>query len=112
MMHDGECFPLPMLEHDTAANASGSWPTPVKVVVLAPKGADQREHWKKRRRDFYKGKSRFNPSMKLEVFCNGMPNPTWVEWLMGWPMTWTVLQQSATDKFRQWCALHGIPSPE
>ena len=38
----------------------------------------------------------------------GQLNPTWVEWLMGWPLGWTDSAQSATDKFRQWCASHGI----
>jgi len=31
-----------------------------------------------------------------------------VEWLMGWPLGWTDCAASATDKFRQWCASHGI----
>lgn len=38
----------------------------------------------------------------------GALNPTWVEWLMGWPLEWTDCAASATDKFRQWCASHGI----
>jgi hypothetical protein len=38
----------------------------------------------------------------------GSLNPTWVEWLMGWPLGWTDSAQSAMDKFRQWCASHGI----
>jgi hypothetical protein len=37
----------------------------------------------------------------------GSLNPTWVEWLMGWPLGWTDCDASATDKFRQWCASHG-----
>ena len=31
---------------------------------------------------------------------NGALNPTWVEWLMGWPLGWTDLKPSATDKSR------------
>jgi hypothetical protein len=38
----------------------------------------------------------------------GQLNPTWVEWLMGWPLGWTDSAQSVTAKFRQWCASHGI----
>ncbi len=38
----------------------------------------------------------------------GQLNPTWVEWLMGWPLGWTDCAALATDKFRQWCASHGI----
>lgn len=29
----------------------------------------------------------------------GQLNPTWVEWLMGWPLGWTDLEPSATDKY-------------
>ena len=39
--------------------------------------------------------------------AGGHLNPTWVEWLMGWPLGWTDSAQSATDRFRQWCASHG-----
>jgi DNA (cytosine-5)-methyltransferase 1 len=42
--------------------------------------------------------------------CGGSLNPTWVEWLMGWPLGWTDSAQSATDRFRQWSASHGISS--
>jgi len=34
-------------------------------------------------------------------------NPVWVEWLMGWPLGWTDLKQSETDKFRAWQHSHG-----
>ena len=37
----------------------------------------------------------------------GHLNPTWVEWLMGWPLGWTDCAVSATDKFRQWLNSHG-----
>lgn len=36
----------------------------------------------------------------------GQLNPTWVEWLMGWPLEWTALKPLATDKFRQWRQQH------
>jgi len=29
----------------------------------------------------------------------GQLNPTWVEWLMGWPLGWTDLKPLAMDKF-------------
>lgn len=45
----------------------------------------------------------------LNVVVGGQMNPTWVEWLMGWPLGWTDLRVSATDRFRQWCASHGVP---
>jgi hypothetical protein len=37
----------------------------------------------------------------------GQLNPTWVEWLMGWPLGWTDLKPSETDKFQQWRHSHG-----
>ena len=43
----------------------------------------------------------------LNAEVGGALNPTWVEWLMGWPLGWTDCGASATDKFRQWCASHG-----
>ena len=38
----------------------------------------------------------------------GQLNPTWVEWLMGWPLGWTDLKPLEMDKFQQWCEQHGI----
>ena len=39
---------------------------------------------------------RNEPSMASRV--GGQLNPTWVEWLMGWPLGWTDLKPLATDK--------------
>jgi len=36
----------------------------------------------------------------------GQLNPTWVEWLMGWPLGWTDLKPLEMDKFRQWLGSH------
>ena len=41
----------------------------------------------------------------------GTLNPTWVEWLMGWPLGWTDLNPLETDKFQQWLRSHGKFSP-
>ena len=37
----------------------------------------------------------------------GKLNPTWVEWLMGWPLGWTDLKPLEMDKFQQWQQQHG-----
>ena len=42
-----------------------------------------------------------------EEWSRGTLNPTWVEWLMGWPLGWTDLKLSATDKVPQWLRSHG-----
>jgi hypothetical protein len=56
-------------------------------------------------------------STSLVHFLGGMPNPTWAEWLMGWPMTWTELKPLEMDKYLEWLHLHGAscakePPPE
>jgi hypothetical protein len=43
----------------------------------------------------------------LAIEAGGSLNPTWVEWLMGWPLGWTDLKPLETARFRQWCASHG-----
>jgi len=44
----------------------------------------------------------------LNAVAGGALNPTWVEWLMGWPLGWTDCGASGMDKFRQWCGSHGV----
>jgi hypothetical protein len=39
-------------------------------------------------------------SQPLTVQAGGSLNPTWVEWLMGYPAEWTVLRRSATPSSR------------
>lgn len=38
---------------------------------------------------------------------NGALNPTWVEWLMGWPLGWTDLKPLETDRCRSAQQRHG-----
>jgi len=40
--------------------------------------------------------NRNEPSMASRV--GGHLNPTWVEWLMGWPLEWTDLKPLEMDK--------------
>ena len=35
----------------------------------------------------------------LNAVAGGPLNPTWVEWLMGWPLGWTVCDASATGRY-------------
>lgn len=44
---------------------------------------------------------------KLVTQVQGQLNPSWVEWLMGWPIEWTDSKPLGMDKFRQWQLLHG-----
>lgn len=47
----------------------------------------------------------------LNEQIGGMLNPTWVEWLMGWPLGWTDLRPLEMDKFQKWQQHHGHYSP-
>jgi len=38
----------------------------------------------------------------------GTLNPTWVEWLMGWPLGWTDLKPLEMDKYHKWLEQHGV----
>ncbi len=37
----------------------------------------------------------------------GRLNPTWVEWLMGWPLGWTALEPLEMGRYRLWRQQHG-----
>lgn len=43
----------------------------------------------------------------LKEIIHGQLNPTWVEWLMGWPLGWTDLQPLVMDRFQQWLEQYG-----
>jgi hypothetical protein len=46
-------------------------------------------------------------SRPLSEQVGGQLNPTWVEWLMGWPIEWTGLEPLEMDRFRLWRRSHG-----
>ena len=46
-------------------------------------------------------------SRNLNDQVGGQLNPTWVEWLMGWPLGWTDLKPLGMDKFQAWQLSHG-----
>lgn len=76
------------------------WPTPVSTMS---KGSSQASLIRK------SGKSRQNDRLDHAVMAsnNGQLNPTWVEWLMGWPLGWTDLKPLAMDKCHCVRPLHG-----
>ena len=68
------------------------WPTPAARDYKHPNKADKEggDH----RGDTKSGK-------QLPNAVGGALNPTWVEWLMGWPLGWTVCALWATAKSRR-----------
>jgi hypothetical protein len=77
------------------------WPTPVASMS---KGSSPATLTRKT------GKSRENDRLDHAVMASdgGQLNPTWVEWLMGWPIGWTDLKPLETAKFQQWRQEHSL----
>jgi len=96
-----QMFPTPLADGDRATNyaqggtslgfAARNFPTP--TAHNAKEGAYPSEY------------NRNIPT--LATHDGGKLNPTWVAWLMGWPLAWTDLKPLAMDKYQQWQRLHG-----
>jgi hypothetical protein len=76
------------------------WPTPRTKGMCGGSGAWQQ----------LKEATTIEEARMMGAGNGGQLNPTWVEWLMGWPLEWTDLRPLATDKFRQWQHSHGASS--
>ena len=72
---------------------TNKWPTPTLRDYKGMQGAGAQER---------KG----NPTDTLPNVIGGRLNPTWVEWLMGWPLEWTDLKPLETDKCQEWQQQH------
>jgi hypothetical protein len=89
-----------------------NWPTP---AARDGKGANSREHCETNGTGRKHMDQLANAVAYPDLLGNhanaattgGQLNPTWVEWLMGWPLGWTDCAVSATDKFRKWLDSHG-----
>lgn len=122
-MRDGECWEHATPVRRISENECGSWPTPNTMDKRSAMSMTSPEIWQERqeakaRQGFptptvNDSKNNNPPSQALRntpplnVVVGGNMNPTWVEWLMGWPLGWTDLRPLEMDRFRQWCASHG-----
>ena len=123
---DGVLYPLPTLVRSMYANASGSWPTPTVCGNYNRKGASKTSGdglaTAVAKRMFptpSAGNDKWGGTIQEcggswnwirkedPSFARSPLNPTWVEWLMGWPLGWTDLDASATDKYRNVPRLRG-----
>lgn len=107
------------------ASAARLWPTP--TASLADKGgritprkgreggtlieAISARNWATpTARDWRSGKAsqatHERNSRPLSEQVGGQLNPTWVEWLMGWPTGWTESKPLEMAKFREWQQQH------
>jgi hypothetical protein len=89
-----KAYQLPPLVRLTDATESGLWQTPVSDDAIE--------------RTVGKFNSRGEPKLSAEVKLwptpdelNGQLNPEFVEWLMGFPLGWTVCEPSATPSSRK-----------
>jgi len=111
---------------DGLATAVKNWPTP--TASLGTKGGrvtprksreggtlieavSQRTYATPTARDWRSGKASQatmeRNSRPLSEQVGGSLNPTWVEWLMGWPLGWTDLKPLETDRCRNAQRRHG-----
>ena len=86
LMRNGIAYQLPPLVPLTDEIGSGLWPTP------------QAQDFKSGTGYSHNGKSQ---TPQLRHLLGGLLNPTWVEWLMGFPLGWTALEASAMQSFRR-----------
>jgi len=84
------------LVHHTKGTGSGS-------LLPTPSGCRSGKNHVAGRLDEWGGSS--NPWRGTEI--GKTHTPAFEEWVMGWPVQWTELTQSATDKYQQWLQQHG-----
>ena len=99
LMRNGVLWERRTWAHHTTGKDVGLWPTPRKQMTrpCKPRLNLKNQH-----------KSNLEEVVALEQGANGgRLNPTWIEWLMGWPINWTDSQPLETGKFQQWQQQHG-----
>jgi hypothetical protein len=83
-------FPMNATVLDVKGTANAKWPAPTAHNAKETNAPSEQ--------------NRNTPILAAQV--GGKLNPTWVEWLMGWPLGWTDLKPLETDKFQQWQQQH------
>ena len=105
LMRNGECWEQRTLEQTIRGTESGFWPTPTVCGNYNRKGASKTSEdglatavakWPTPTAHMAKETNapsehnRNTPTLTAQA--GGSLNPTWVEWLMGWPLGWTDLK--------------------
>ena len=108
MMRNGECFRLPMLEHDTSVQDGGALLTVTKFDShYSPNSAANNTltMWAK---SLGIGVARDGILLGIAPEAKGtILNPCFCESLMLWPNRWTALQPLEMGKFQAWLRSHG-----
>jgi hypothetical protein len=120
----GELYPLPTPALRTEGSGSGLWPTPTardwkdgtaESCANVPENCllGRAVHW--RTSDAYPREGPQAPekrkagghSVSLQDQIGGSLNPTFVEWLMGFPLGWINYEPLEMPKFLEWRRAHG-----
>jgi hypothetical protein len=102
-MRDGACWELTTRVLPTNESEFGFWPTPDANMGKRGTQAD----WKPIRPSGQPAQYPINQFLRDKYHKLGKPCPKLMEWLMGWPISWTDLKPLAMDKFQRWLRLHG-----
>ena len=94
-MRAGECWARQTLVRGTGGSESGLWPTP---CASASKGSSPASLTRS------SGADRSNDRIDHAVMASdgGQLSPDWVEWLMGWPISWTSLDPLPALEWPDW----------
>ena len=117
LMRDGECWEQRTLEQTIRGTGSGlsqeTWPTPCatdykgsgqtgqlrdRLDYAAERGATKSKTYNWPTPRILKKNTTIEEARQMGAGNGGQLNPTWVEWLMGWPLGWTDLKPLETDK--------------
>ena len=102
-MRNGECSERTPLVYVTKEIASGLWPSPRKS------NPGSRPNGKGGRVLSEEVAISIGLKTRGEYKATGIQlNPAWVEWLMGWPIGWTDLQELEMGRFQEWQQVHSI----
>ena len=111
MMRHGELSEHSTPEHLTSGTGFGLWPTPTRSMYKSAAGCSQEYIDRRRSRGLIDLAEAVVDKKRDPQPTGGSLNPTWVEWLMGWPVEWTDLKPLATAKFQQWKRSHSLSCP-
>jgi len=98
---NGVVYQHPTLARPINATVSGLLPTPT---------ASQHKGWSKGHKRAMTD-DRLDYTIERQAYEQSTPgrlNPTFVEWLMGWPIGWTNLSHLAMGKFQEWQQQHSV----
>jgi hypothetical protein len=102
LMQDGALYPQQTLVQTIKGKESGYWPTPStrdhKGGYIGGRIRNGKISW-----DTLDVAVQHTDNQNKD---GGQLNPTWVEWLMGWPLGWTDLKPLEMDKYHKWRQKH------